>query len=57
MPVITAPITIAERALIAPDVFVFAWRIRDSAAVTLHSTVFSDIDSGRWSQETPPRRW
>jgi putative colanic acid biosynthesis acetyltransferase WcaF len=46
MPLVTAPITIGERAWIAADVFVAPGvTIGDGAVVTARSNVFSDIDS------------
>jgi putative colanic acid biosynthesis acetyltransferase WcaF len=46
MPLVTAPITIGERAWIAADVFVAPGvTIGDGAVVTARSSVFSDIDS------------
>ena len=45
MPLVTAPITIGERAWIAADVFVAPGvTIGDGAVVTARSSVFSDID-------------
>jgi len=46
MPLVTAPITIGERAWIAADVFVAPGvTIGDGAVVTARSSVFSDIES------------
>ena len=46
MPLITAPITIGERAWIAADVFVARGvKMGDGAVVIARSSVFSDIDS------------
>lgn len=46
MPLVTAPITIGERAWIAADVFVAPGvTIGDGAVVAARSSVFSDIDS------------
>jgi putative colanic acid biosynthesis acetyltransferase WcaF len=46
MPLVTAPITIGERAWIAADVFVAPGvTIGDGAVVTARSSVFSDVDS------------
>jgi len=58
MPLVTAPITIGERAWIAADVFVAPGvTIGDGAVVTARSSVFSDIDSWTGSiRKSAPNR-